>query len=71
MRKYLEIMELTNFSISFFIEEAVQQEETSVLYLLGMAAAYVHTAYAMDHITKEEALELLDMISLYVACNTE
>lgn len=71
MRRYLEIYELTYFSISSFVEEAVEQEELSILYLLGMAAAYVHAAYALEQITKEQASELLDTISVYAACNTE
>lgn len=68
---YLEISDLSYNSISDFIEEAVQQEEISVLYLLGMSAAYVHAAYVLDQITKPEARELLDTIAVYAACNTD
>lgn len=70
MREYLEFHELTYDGIGDFIEGADQQDAISPLYLLGKAAAYVDMAYALDRLTRAEALELRTCIAVYAACNT-
>lgn len=70
MKSYLEFHELTYDGIGDFIESADQQDAISPLYLFGKAAAYVDMAYALDRITRTEALELRTCIAVYAACNT-
>lgn len=70
MKQYLEFHELTYDGIGDYIESAARQDTVRPLYFLGKAAAYVDMAYALDRITKAEALELRTCIAVYAACNT-
>lgn len=70
MKPYLEFMELTDFSISLFIEEAAHQKELPPVFLLGKAAGYVDMAYALDRITELQAIELHACIGVYTGIVT-
>lgn len=70
MKPYLDFMELTDFSLSMFIEEAAHQKEIPSVFLLGKAAGYVDMAYALDRITELEAIELHACIGVYTGIVT-
>lgn len=70
MNECLEFHELTYDGIGDYIESAARQDAISPLYLFGKAAAYVDMAYALDRLTRAEALELRTCIAVYAACNT-
>lgn len=70
MKSYLEFMELTDFSISLFIEEAAHQKEIPPIFLLGKAAGYVDMAYILGRITELQAKELLACIGVYTGVVT-
>lgn len=66
MQRYLELDALSNETLSGFIEEAIQQDETLGFFLLGKAAAYVDVAFVLELITQTEAEELLARIDHYL-----
>lgn len=70
MRQYLELEEMTFDGISVFIENAVNQETVSPLYLLGKAAAYVDAGFSFGELSEPEARELHARIACYAGCNT-
>lgn len=70
MRKYLNFEEWTFDGISAFIENAVDQDAISPLYLLGKAAAYVDAGFSFGELSESEARGLHTKIACYVDCNT-
>lgn len=70
MKSYLEVSSFSYDTIGDFIEGALKQAVYDPLFLLGKAAAYVDVAYALDFLTKAQALELRTCIAVYAGCNT-
>lgn len=66
MQRYLELDTLSKETLSGFIEEAIQQDETLGFFLLGKAAAYADIAFVLELITQTEAEELLARIDYYL-----
>lgn len=71
MNECLGFKDLTYERISSYIEDAVNQDAISPLYLLGKAAAYVDISFSLARITESEARQLHDCIAVHAACNTD
>lgn len=65
MKPCLSLENLSYDGIGNFIASAVEKAETSLLYLLGKAAAYVDIALALGRISRLEAVELRTIIAVY------
>lgn len=62
-RLYFE--NLSYDGIGDFVAAAVEKSDSTPLYLLGKAAAYVDVAVTLGRITRLEATELRTMIAVY------
>jgi hypothetical protein len=69
MEPCLNLESLTYDGIGDFISSAVEKSETTPLYLLGKAAAYVDIALALGRISHMVASELRTIIVIHASVN--